>query len=388
MSRKQQQQFIQAKDFEQKRFGVSPINVDIGNKNQYMAYSRYRYANLKTDRIPNFKFATGWVEMNQYGLPPPPGENSYTQSEEDRDHIRVPLDVDQEACVELGAMLKSMDETLATDDALQTILSSLPKYAGKPKSLAKACKKYMLVPSYRTPKASDEDEESDDEEEGDDKDKKKVKHDFCKMKIDRDWNTKNFTVSLFVGEKEEDFEPKTFSAKKVTVRNATELNEYVNFCCKVRLVVSVNKIWVSKSTGETGMYKYGLGMKIVQMQVIPRQGGQDSAANDFSQMAFIGAVPDDEEEEEEDDVVEEEAIEESDGEEEEDEEEVVEEEDEEEVVEDDDEEEDDDADDEEEVEYEEVEVEVEVSDEDEDEEEEEPEPPKKTTKKKKKKTKN
>jgi len=393
MSRRQQQLFIQAKDFEQSRFGVSPIDTDKGNKNQYLAYSRYRYPNLKSDRIPNFKFATGWIEMNQYGLPPPPGENSYTESEEARDHMRIPIDPDQEACVELGEMLRSMDEFVATNDALHTILSTLPKYAGKPKNLAKATKKYMLVPSYRKPKGADDDDSDEEEEEGNTD--KKSKHDFCKMKIDRDWNTKNFTVTVFTGESEADFEPKTFAAKKVVCRNATELNEYVNYCCKVRLVVSVNKVWVSKSTGETGMYKYGLGMKIVQMQVIPRQGGQDNAANDFSQMAFIGAVPDDDDEEEvvedaeeedNDAEVEEEDAEEEDAEEEdnevvEEDEEVVEED--EEVVEEDEEEEEEDAD--EEVEYEEVEV---TDDEEEEEEEEVPEPPKKTIKKKKKKTKN
>ena len=48
MSRRQQQ-FIQAKDFEKDRFGVSPIDDSKGNKNQYLAYSRYRYANLNSN---------------------------------------------------------------------------------------------------------------------------------------------------------------------------------------------------------------------------------------------------------------------------------------------------------------------------------------------------
>ena len=77
------------------------------NKAQMISYPRYTHPSGENSLI----FQTDWIELTQYGLPRK-GENpgDFYMNDTDRTFLKMPLDPNQQSCVDLESMLQAIDD--------------------------------------------------------------------------------------------------------------------------------------------------------------------------------------------------------------------------------------------------------------------------------------
>jgi len=178
-------------------------------------------------------------------------------------------------------------------------MSQIDEHAitNKDKILGKYSKLYKYQSIVRQPMELDElSEITGDDDAPKKKDDGKVKFDFCKIKLDIDFDTKNITTSVFVKDS-----PTSKSVRK-DVKTAKDLEEYHTFGSTVRYVLTANKLWAAKNKNDAGERKYGVSFKILQMEIIPKEK-HASTKEIFSKYNYFSGRADDEEEEEEEDTI-------------------------------------------------------------------------------------
>lgn len=256
--------------FEKSRLSYTELDTENERiKSQFISYPRYTDEKYGEN---SFVFQTDWMKITQYGLP---SLGEYYKTDSERNFLKVPLDPNQDGCNSLENMLTQVDEY--TEENKKNILGKFAKL-------------YTYQPIVREPASLDDLITDDDEDEDKKKPKdNKVRFKYCKMKLDTTYPDGEIKTNLYVRDSETDKPTYT------PVSNATQLSEYVNWGSEVRMIVMVNKLWAAKNKDKSGTRSYGTAMKILQLEVKPRQS-TGSIRNQFSRYAFDDDNEDDSDE--------------------------------------------------------------------------------------------
>jgi hypothetical protein len=233
---------------------------------QFTMFSRYNYPNNGEGQMI---FQTPPITLTHHGMVKLNEKNKkYYPTDRSRAFIKVPLDLAQDGGRKLNTFLEQVDERV---EELK------PKIFGKK---AKLYNKY--VGSIREPRNEDEEEGSDAESDAEsDEDSKKKSKDkkgsqgkadepkpnFCKMKLNLTYPEGDICTLIYVRTTDENGKIKRDPVK---VNSVDELIEYVRWKSTIRLLVSVSKMWAFKQKDDNGNRKFGLGYKILQIEVEPR----------------------------------------------------------------------------------------------------------------------
>lgn len=242
------------------------------SKAQMIAYPRYEYSqNDNSSPI----FQTGEITITQYGLP---RISEYYKTDDQRNFIKVPLDPNQDSCRQLEKCLRQIDEY--TEKNKTAIM------AGK---LAKYSKLYEYQPIVRDPAPIEEISDDEEEENAEPKEEKeqRERYRYCKMKLNVNFQDQSITTGVFVKKNDGSAEP-------VNVKTATDLEEYFGWNSKVRFIVMANKLWASRNKDSAGKRKFGVSLKIIQMEVTPSERNT-SVGEAFKKYAFINFDDDEQE---------------------------------------------------------------------------------------------
>jgi len=201
--------------------------------------------------------------------------------DKDRTFLKIPLDKSQESCVQLENMLLELDNynTKNTNKIFKNFAAS------KNIDASKASKLFTYQPAVRTPQADDDDiqEVTDGKSSTNNSKPKTERFKYCKMQFNTDYPEKNITSQIFI--RTEGPEPKITAVKPKTPSDLEELG--LVWGSKVRMIVMVNKLWAAKAKHQvTQTRSYGITMKIMQMEIIPRERSS-SIKDQFAKYAFI-----------------------------------------------------------------------------------------------------
>lgn len=255
---------------------------------QMLAYSRYKNP---TGGEGSLLFQTPEIHLVQYGLPK---IGDFYKEDAQRNFVKVCFDPEQPGCVAMEKMMNAIDAHVVANKT--TIL-------GKQFSGPKA--NYVYQPIVREPQDTQDldlvEEDGDEDEAKAAKDAKADKNKkadqrprlkYCKMKLDVSYPDGKILTQVYVRSKDATLPPEE-RTKQVSVSNATDLQNYLTFGSKIRCIVMLNKLWASKAKNESGIRKYGVTFKIMQMEIEPsdRMG---SARDTFKQYAFVDSNDDEE----------------------------------------------------------------------------------------------
>lgn len=221
------------------------------NKAQMVAFPRYIYSQGEES---NFCFQTDWIQITNYGLPT---LGIYYKFDKERNFVKIPFDEQQPNCMKLKKMLASIDDKTPRLDNI----------IFKKKALADA---YTYQPIVRKPQPK-KDVRSLIDEDGKKEDKiEKPKPEYCKMVFNKKHDTDEITTVFYIRTPHPE-KPGEYISKKTSIRSATELEKYLTFLSRCRMIVMVNKLWAAKNADKNGVYNYGVTLKIIQMEIEPKE---------------------------------------------------------------------------------------------------------------------
>jgi hypothetical protein len=273
---------VKCANFDSSCLSFTDLDIDNErNKAQMISYPRYTH---QKHGESSYIFQTDWIQLTQYGLPKKGSEpGDFYMNDTDRTFLKIPLDPEQESCQHLQDMLLKVDDYIETNkaDIFKTFAAS------KKTTGVKAAKLFTYQPIVRKPQDENEFGETIVD------DKKKEKFLYCKMQFNTSYPEKDITSMVFIRDENDKTQKSNVPA---TVSSATDLeNVGLVWGSKVRMIVMVNKLWAAKAKDNNGSRRFGVTMKILQMEVIPREKS-GSIKEQFTRYAFIDQDDEDEEE--------------------------------------------------------------------------------------------
>lgn len=252
--------------FDIKRFSYTEF--DRNNKlikTQMIAYSRYNYPDRGE---ASFVFQTPEIRITQYGLP---RISEFYPTDDKRNFIKVPFDPHQNECLILEKMLREIDTYTASQ---------------KKELFGKFANAYTYQPIIREPATDQidlvEDDSEDSEnpknkkEDGSIKENKQEFFKYCKMKLSISYPEKIIQTKVYIKGKDKKVE-------QVSVKTASDLEEYIKFGSKIRFIAMINKLWAQKNKNDAGVRKYGVSIKIIQMEIeLPDKTSIHEAFNKYA----------------------------------------------------------------------------------------------------------
>jgi len=219
---------------------------------QSLSFPKYLYQHLGKDG--QFVFLTEQISLTQYGIP---SLGLFYPEDSKRSFIKIPIDPNQPNCVQLGNMLKQIDEIASSDKTKNFIFGKMAKNYGYNK----------ICHDPADMEEIDLDDDYDDHYNKKPALKKPVKFPYFKAKLGKkDLNTGEYEFDTKVYLKESNDDNKTLTELPVTCM--TDLDKYIIFGSKVRLLIYMNKLWADKAKGPGYPYKkYGIGFKIIQIEI-------------------------------------------------------------------------------------------------------------------------
>jgi hypothetical protein len=238
------------------------------SKAQKIAYPRYCY---KTHGSSNLVTQTPSIQITQYGIS---SLNEYIPDDSKRSFIKIPLDPSQEKSMILQEKLESIDKLVG--DKLKKAI------------LGKNYNKFDYTPLVRTPMEKLDDDEDDNTE-------KKEKFKYFKAKIDTDYDSGKVKTRVYRKLSKE--EAKSQGKKRELIDNIetiTDLTKYVTYNSTIKMIIMANKLWATNSPDKNGRFGYGIGLKILQIEVDVTENRNSVKAN-YSTDAFIEESDEEEE---------------------------------------------------------------------------------------------
>jgi hypothetical protein len=232
---------------------VSELNKEGGQPLAYINYNDQQ-RNAKTKLLVQ----TCNIKLTAHGIPQLGGD--YYKDDNDREFIKIPLDPNQQSCVELNLHLEKADEYFGSDAIRKALFG-------------KKAEKYEYQPCIKQPQEKDDDDDDND----DSSKKKKTKKDkkeypkvnFCKMKFnfvsDSNDKDKHFNKTKFI---RRDGDKKS----SVNLKTMTDIANELKYQSDVKFIFAYNKLWANKTPmpgAKTIMY--GVGFKIIAVEYVPSQ---------------------------------------------------------------------------------------------------------------------
>jgi len=217
---------IMCNQFEISKYSYSELEKD-NERNTAQMISYPRYDHPKVGEF-SFIFQTPEIEITSYGLPRK--DEKWYKEDHQRSFLKVPLDDSQESCVQLRKMLEQIDNY--TDSNRKEILG---KYSSSKLN-------FRYQPIVREPQTTDDLELIEDDE-GKKEASAKPRPKYCKFRFDTEYPSRNIRTAFYV----KNTDPK--ASKKIeqkSLKTATELEDYLTWGSKVRMIVMANKLWAAK----------------------------------------------------------------------------------------------------------------------------------------------
>nr|QBK89340.1 MAG: uncharacterized protein LCMiAC02_04350 [Mimivirus LCMiAC02] len=258
---------VPIKKFDPNRFSVKKLDMDNPKaKAQGIGFPEYEH---KRYEPTNVIIITDWMHISNYGIPRSTADdpdNNYYDKDTQRSFLKCPIDTQQPACVVFGNKLKELDVKLSSKKFKKKLFRNIDP------DVPDMYKMFKYTKIVRLPKV----------QLGKNKNKNK-KFDgppveYCKLRFDMDWNTKEIETRVFVCENTED------EGKEVETKTLAQMEKYVGWGCDVRMIIMFNKLWAAKTPDNDDKCGYGVTMKICQLLVIPRSSS--SSKEQFKKNRF------------------------------------------------------------------------------------------------------
>lgn len=239
------------------------------NNAQKISFVRYRNPPYGDTSLV---IQTPKIRLSQHGIP---SLGKFYKKDEDRQFIKLPYDPSQ-----LDTLL-FRDKLLEIDTMVQSRKQEL---------IGKHADKFVYSSLVKTPQ--DTTSIDDDDDDDDDKKKKPQKQQkdrflYTKAKFDINFDTKQLNTTVYRTLTPEEAKEKGVKREKMgDIKTMEQLADFVKFNSTVRLLVMVNKLWAATAADKTGKYGYGLGLKIIQIEV-EHSESKGSVKDSFKDDAFI-----------------------------------------------------------------------------------------------------
>ena len=232
--------------FDINKFTYTQLEENSRSKGQLVAYPKYDNN--------DFFFQSPWINLSTYGVP---RTGEYYKKDDDRKHIRVPLDSNNKNIPEFIKMLKSIDSLMAQEDT-------------KEKMFNKKSKKYTYQPIFRESVEQTEDSDSENEKP---KKTSTIKLPYFKAVIDTEWSDpiENKPVVVKTPVFESIIDPND-SKKRIRTKldNISSIDDFasaVPWKSNIRFIVRGTKLWAHPATKKDA--QYGIVFKLVKIEVEP-----------------------------------------------------------------------------------------------------------------------
>ena len=268
-------EFINASDFDIKKFYLKAIEEKMGTKSQYMAFPKYKL-NKESKDGNSVIIVTDPIKLTKGGIPKIDGE--YKKTDADREFFWLGCDKEQEACVKLFDALEKIDEVYGEkiqNNSETKIIHQLKD--GKKEPLDKL--EYVsLVRESSAP------------ENAKDSEKQYEPYNRIKVRFNTKWvagqeegTPSEITTHLFLLDKEEP-EPYT---------TVSDFEKSLKWGCEARFVLTINKFWAMKAL-KNKKRECGFTVKCLQVYITKEStlGGGTSQVEKFKKRLFApsGAV--------------------------------------------------------------------------------------------------
>lgn len=267
---------VHCKDVDMNRFKYIPFDKTKDGP-MFYAYPQYNYGK------PNF--VTSRFVLIKDAIPPP---NKYWfKYERARSYARIYLDPYQPGCVELRNILQKLDDYNDNNKSHRFI--DLLDASGMGGKFSKLYSYDHAIKNKQYNDDSDDDYEYSKKKQYDD-------YEYCKLHLLLDYNDKILT-KLFVKETEDS------TPVHYPVNCLADLEQHFKMGSIVRLIISVDRLWLTKQKIIDGKKRYGLKLKISQIEVIPPKKPETFKSELLSKYKFIDD-PDDPDDSDDKDVYE------------------------------------------------------------------------------------
>ena len=219
-------------DFNPSDLKFTKLEENDRSNGQLVGYPRYSRNGVE---IP-LEIQLPWIKLFTYGVPQ---LNQFYKTDNDRSHLRLPLDLNVPEIAEFAEKLKQIDSIMSSPEMMETLLG-------------KKAKKYKYQPLYREGTIQEEDS---DEDEGEKKKKPSApRPPYFKLKLKLSYPDKKVESKVFESEESKDTGKRVRT--KVETSTIDEFASFVRYQSSVRPVMKPFKMWahpLSKKDPEFGI---------------------------------------------------------------------------------------------------------------------------------------
>jgi len=232
---------------------LSPLNKAKGQ--QPISYINYQDPVLNAET--KLLFQARKIKLKYHGIPRLNEEDPRFDSDEKRDYIKVPIDPEQDNCVELGEMLTAADAYFGSEDV-------------KTKLFGKNAAKYEYQPCRKTPQPKEDDDEDDTKTKkakahSDDKPRPII--DYCKFKFDTMKKGTGKNVTKINKTKLVRIEGKRrIPVQAVTI---TDIANEITYQSDITFIGYFSKVWANEQPLPGSKKRmYGVGLKMMAVEYV------------------------------------------------------------------------------------------------------------------------
>jgi len=240
---------VLVKDFNIRYFRLGDLDVNNErNKLNMIAFPRYNEKNLV--------FQTPEFTISQYGIP---GE-MFAKLPIQRKTLKLPLD-DQPECKLMETMFTQIDTWMKKEQAKTFSVGNLNKLKFSYKSIVREPRVDTVIEDPKKKNIKQEPINA----------KPRVpKCKFWKAKLDLEFPSEDIQTIVYL---KDPTNPNDKPQRVYDVKSADDLEKYMPWGSKVRLIVMMNKMWAEKNPkdGDSDVRKFGLTFKVLSIETTPRQ---------------------------------------------------------------------------------------------------------------------
>ena len=216
-----------------------------------------------------------WVKLFTYGIP---RLGEYYKTDDDRAHLRIPLDLSIPEIADFVTKIKAIDTKFSSEEY-------------KEKLFGKKAKKYTYSSIYREGQVQEED--SDEEDTKKSKAKAAPRPPYLKLKFDLTWPDKKVKTTVF--ESILNTTTNKRDRKKLDVSTIDEAANAIRYMSTVRPITRCVKLWAHNDKKKDP--QYGLTFKLIKVEVepAPRMGNFVSSKDIQESNSFIDSDDDNDE---------------------------------------------------------------------------------------------
>uniref|UniRef100_A0A6C0D9T4 Uncharacterized protein n=1 Tax=viral metagenome TaxID=1070528 RepID=A0A6C0D9T4_9ZZZZ len=247
-------------DFIPTNLNFTEVTENERSNGQSIAYPRYN--SVKSGADSALILQGPWIKLDNYGVPK---LNQYYKTDEDRAHIRLPLDESNPENAVFAQKIKDLDEIMKSSKMME-------------KLFGKKASKYKYSTIFREGQEVDEDAKT--------KDGKPVgpRPPYIKVKLDLTWPEKNVKSVVYDSELNKETNKRT----RTKVENINTIDDFakaVPYLSNVRVVIRPVKLWAHAANKKDP--EFGITFKLIKIEVENSRKGTNVYKNIHDSDNFI-----------------------------------------------------------------------------------------------------